>query len=286
MSFAHKVRRAADLGRRCAAVLWQNKSLLVLPLISGAAMIVIMLGFLMPILVSPEFRKVLDGGTPETEFVDYAYGFAFYFLAYLVVVFFNVALIHCVLSRLGGGSASVGDGLALAVRRLPQIIAWALVSATIGLVLNILRDRAGMAGRVVAGLAGLGWTVATYFVVPILAHEGLGPIAALRRSAATLRRTWGEALVAQFGLGVLVIVPGIVAVLLAGLVGSTLPASVAGPVFAILAALMALVVFAVQTLGVVLNAAIYQYATTGRAPADFDGATLAGMFAPRSGAER
>lgn len=286
MSFAHKVRRAADLGRRCAAVLWQNRSLLVLPLISGTAMIVIMLGFLMPILVSPEFRKVLDGGTPETEFVDYAYGFAFYFLAYLVAVFFNVALIHCVLSRLGGGSASVGDGLAVAVRRLPQIIAWALVSATIGLVLNILRDRAGMAGRVVAGLAGLGWTVATYFVVPILAHEGLGPIAALRRSAATLRRTWGEALVAQFGLGVLVIVPGIVAVLLAALVGSTLPASVAGPVFALLAALMALVVFAVQTLGVVLNAAIYQYATTGQAPADFDGATLAGMFAPRSGAER
>ena len=61
--------------------------------------------------------------------VAYVVLFAFYFCNYFVIIFFNSALISCAIIRFKGGTPTVSDGFQAAVARLPQILAWSLVSA-------------------------------------------------------------------------------------------------------------------------------------------------------------
>jgi serine/threonine protein kinase len=119
-------------------------------------------------------------------------GFAFYLATSFVIVFFNTALISCALIRFDGGNPTLGDGLSAAVARLPQILGWALLSATVGTILKQVEERVPLVGKFVIGLVGMAWAILTFMVVPILAAEGLGPIAAVKRSTSLLRKTWGE----------------------------------------------------------------------------------------------
>ena len=58
-----------------------------------------------------------------------------------------------------------------------------------------------LAARLVGFLGGLAWGLATFFVVPVLAVEGLGPIAAVSRSASVFRHRWGETLSGDLTVG-------------------------------------------------------------------------------------
>jgi hypothetical protein len=113
--------------------------------------------------------------------------------------------------RFRGGDPTVADGLHAAVARLPQIIGWALVSATVGVILKAIESRSEKVGQFVAGLLGAGWSIATYFVVPVLVVEKVGLIAAIERSFAILRKTWGESLTAQFSIGLAVMLASLLA---------------------------------------------------------------------------
>ena len=90
------------------------------------------------------------------------------------------------------------------------ILGWALLLTTVNLVLQALRDRAGLLGNLLLGAAAVAWGLATLLVVPILALEGLGPFAALSRSTALFREKWGEQLAGAASIGVLFAVLGVV----------------------------------------------------------------------------
>src|SRR6185295_20379099 len=94
-----------------------------------------------------------------------------------------------------------------AVGRLPQILAWTFVAATVGLLLNalenFLRDRLGFLGSLLGGILETGWAVLTYFVVPVLVVDGVGPVQAVQRSSEVLKRTRGESLTGEGGLGLI-----------------------------------------------------------------------------------
>jgi Family of unknown function (DUF6159) len=91
---------------------------------------------------------------------------------------------------------SVRTGLVLAVRRLPQIIGWALFASTIGLILSlvtaILEDYLSWFGTILGSLVQLAWSVSVYFVAPVLAAEGIDPIRAVKRSAGMIKKQWGQ----------------------------------------------------------------------------------------------
>ncbi|MBJ3774649.1 DUF6159 family protein [Acuticoccus mangrovi] len=286
MSIGTRIGRAVRLTRQSLAIIGDDKSLLVLPMISGIAFFLVAAAFLAPVFASEQFRTLLEGDTPKTEYIHYVYGFLFYLAAYTIITFFNAALIHCVLVRLGGGRASVGEGIGFALARLPQILAWAAVSATVGLVLNIIQQRAGSAGRILAGLGGLAWSIATYFAVPVLVAEGVGPVEAIKRSAAVMRRTWGESLVANFGVGILVTIIVVLAGLVSGLVAAAgAPQAVTLTVMTAMAAVIGLTVLVATTLGVILRAMLYDYAANGHIPPAFDAAELQSAFTPKHKAE-
>src|SRR5436309_12070400 len=94
--------------------------------------------------------------------------FAFYFCTYFVIIFCNAALISCALLRFNGQNPTLGDGFRAAFARLPQIFAWALVSATVGVLLKLIEQAHEKVGEFVAGLLGTAWSILTYFVVPVM----------------------------------------------------------------------------------------------------------------------
>src|SRR5262249_35476691 len=145
--------------------------------------------FAAPLWNSPYVQVVFDDGQIPNDPVAYVILFAFYAVNYFVIVFFNSALVACAIIRFKGGEPTVSDGLRAASNRLPQILAWALVSATVGIVLRTLESRSEKLGQIAAALVGAAWSIATYFVVPVLVVERVGPVEAVQRSFAVLRKT-------------------------------------------------------------------------------------------------
>src|SRR5205807_7054495 len=109
----------------------------------------------------------------------------------------------CAMIRFRGGNPTIADGLRAARERITQIIAWAFLAATVGVALRIIAERVGFIGKIVIAILGAAWTVATYFVVPVLVVEKLGPYVALKRSTAIIKKTWGESLVSNVGIGLI-----------------------------------------------------------------------------------
>jgi hypothetical protein len=181
-----------------------------------------------------------------------------------------------------GSTPSLRKGISTAAGRLPQILGWTLVAATVGVLLNALqntlRNRLGFLGAMLGGLLEFGWAVTTYFVVPVVVVDGLGPIAAVKRSAEILKRTWGESLGGEGGLGVIAFaasLPAFVAIALAGASGGS-GESVAVIVIAVLYLIAVSIVFA--TLGAIFRTGAYIYATTGTAPSTMDPQLLQASF--------
>ena len=203
-----RIRRTLHLARASWQVLKADKELVLLPVLSLVATIVVALTFLAPILVGGNLATLEDPGTG---------GYALLFVAYVVLafitVFFNAALVHAANERLEGGDPSLGSAIRGALLRVGRILPWAIVAATVSLVLRALEERAGAVGRFVVGLAGIAWSLVTFLVIPVLVIEGIGVGDAIKRSGALFKRTWGENVTAQVGfglLGLVLVLPAIV----------------------------------------------------------------------------
>jgi Family of unknown function (DUF6159) len=266
-------------------VLKRDKQLVVFPILSGIACIVLMLGFWLPVLFDVNLRQQIANVTPPPWM--YAMVFAYYFCSYFVIVFFNSALISCALMRFNGETPTVGDGLSAAASRLPQIFAWAFVSATVGVLLYAIESAHEKVGEFISAILGTAWTVMTYFVVPVLVVEKLGPFAAISRSVSILKQTWGEALVGKMGLGFfifLLMLPGILLLVLGAFAfasGQTtlgLALIVGGILYLIVESAVA------AALQGIFVGALYQYAAHGVVPEGFDGDTMRGAFGAKDNA--
>ncbi|MDE2990616.1 MAG: DUF6159 family protein [Chloroflexota bacterium] len=265
--------RTWELIKMSWAVLKKDRELVLFPVMSTVAL-VILAGLMMGVGASVgTVDRLSDTGATE---VDIALLAVTYFLLAFVVIYFNSALIGAAMIRLAGGDPTVRDGLRMANKRLPQILGWALISATVGLILQVLRSqsRDNMLGQIVLSLVGGVWAYLTYFVVPILVAEGLGPFAAIRSSGSLFKRTWGEQVTSNIGFGIL----GFVAALI-GALPAILVATVSLPVgIAVGVATVGLALAIVTALEGIFKAALYGYVADGRVPEDFTRDSLAGAY--------
>jgi len=266
-------------------VLREEPRLIVFPLLSSIACLLVLVGFAIPLWGTPQAQAVLQERHVPDDPLSYVILFLFYFANYFVIVFFNSALLGCAIIRFRGGRPTIGDGLRVAIARAPQIAGWALVSATVGLVLKIIESRSEKVGQLVAGLLGMAWSIVTYLVVPVLVVEKAGPIEAVKRSVALLKKTWGEALTAEISVGLIFFVIFLVAFLpLVAFVGLGIVAIGAGQVIlggmamAGGVAVLILISLVSSALSTILLAAIYLYAAEGTVPAAFDAELLEGAF--------
>jgi hypothetical protein len=156
--------------------------------------------------------RFIEGGFSKDSLQAFEYAMIFltYFGLAFIATFFNVCVVYTTKVRFEGGNATFSESLSFALSRISVIIQWSLVSATVGLVLRILHDLAsnlGKIGQIVAniliGLLGMAWSILTIFVVPVLVYENTGPLDAIRKSTAVIKKTWGESLIKTIGLGLI-----------------------------------------------------------------------------------
>ena len=256
-------------------VLKQDKEILIFPLLSGICCLLVLASFAIPIISSGSWELPEENASTKQQIMYYVTLFLFYFCNYFVIVFFNSAIIACAAIRMEGGDPTTGDGFRAALARLPLIFGWALVSATVGLILRIIEDRSKTVGRIVAGLLGMAWTVVSFLVVPILVIEKKDPISALKESTLLLKKTWGEQLIGNFSFGLIFLllnIPAIILVALGFFSGNTVTLITC----IILAVIYLIVVALIQSaLQAVFQAAVYLYAREGEAPAGFEPELLA-----------
>jgi hypothetical protein len=258
-------------------ILMQDKKLLAFPILSGIVSLIVLATFVLPLFLAGSIAA-------GSSLIFYGTLFLFYLVSYFVVIFFNTALITCVNAKLNGRTMSVTEGLSAAARHLPSIFAWALISATVGLILHLLQERAGIVGQIVISIIGGAWGLVTFFVVPVLILEDKGVVDSVKESVALVRKTWGESIVGAGSIMLVFFVIGIVAFL--AMMGTLILVPVlfvpALALFVLLVIILAVVAAAMQGIFVT---ALYTYARTGTVPSAFDRDLIANAFVAKQGSQ-
>lgn len=266
------------LFKSAAAVLAADRELLIFPILSSVGIILVSLSFAVPMFLSNYFDSIFS---KESGIAGLIVAFAFYLVQYLVIFYSNTALVGAAMIRLEGGDPTVRDGFRIANSRFGAIFGYALIAATVGVILKALSNRKGTA-HVIGSVAGMAWNIATYLVVPVLAVEGVSPTAAIKRSVTLLKKTWGEQLIGNFGLGLIfglatfiVIILGVMAAILAIKAQSVIAIVAAILVVLVILAFLGL---AQGCLNGIYTAAVYQYASSGKSSNFFDPAMVQEAF--------
>jgi len=282
-----KFSRSWELVKQSFTILRSDKQLMLFPVLSAVSCFVVtaMIATGGAFLLLPARSAAIAAGerfNPNQSPMFLLGMFTLYVVNYFVIVFFNVALVAVANSRLMGGSWTFKDGLELAWERKGTILEWALVAATVGVLLRTLEERLGLMGRLIMRIIGIAWTLACYFVVPVLAFEDLTPIDALKRSSKLFRDTWGEKVIGGFSLSMVSLVlmlPGIglpiAAAFLAGINGMMVGLILMVLYFLVLSVFMSAV-------GGIFNAALYRYACFKQVPPAFSEELIVSAWAPKS----
>ena len=275
-----RLSRSWGLIKASAGVLAKDKELLVFPLLSAACTLLVAAAFLLPALGLGALDGLGAGG--GVSFAAYLLAFLFYLAQYFVIFFFNTALVGAAMIRLEGGDPTLRDGLRIASGKLVPILGYAAIAATVGMLLRAVQERAGFIGKLVSGALGVAWTLASFLVVPVLVARDIGPIDAVKESALLLKKTWGENLIGQGGVGlvfgllffVLALV-GVAAIVAAALTGS---GTLIVLVVALVIAAMLLAALIQAALAGIYSAALYRYAVGEGGSEGFDAQLLGQAF--------
>lgn len=122
------------------------------------------------------------------------------FASTFVSTFFTGAVVAAAMMRADGQDPDVRTAMAVAWSRRGPLLAWAGFATIVGIGLRLL-ERWGLAGALVRVLAGVAWTLATWFAVPVIIAEGTMPIETVQRSAQILKERFGTNVRATVRLG-------------------------------------------------------------------------------------
>jgi hypothetical protein len=275
---------SVELAKSSLGVLQKDKSLATIPVMSAVACGIVVLLFGGAAYLTVD--TITEPGTTTTTWqvtpATWAIGIVGLLVVGFVAQFFGAVLVAGANERLEGGDPTLGSAFRRASQHGGAILGWAAINATVGAILQAIRERTGFLGAIATSLVGMAWNVVTWLAVPAIVVEGLGPIEAIRRSVQLLKQTWGENLIAQIGLGAI----GFLAVL-PGLVVSGLLWLVSPIAFIVVFVLWVAAVSVVMTaLGAIYRTALFRFATGLPNGSDFDPELLAGAFRPKTGASR
>lgn len=251
--------------------------MVVLPLVAGVAALVAFGVFALP------GTLLLD----DTSSVD-ASNVAFWLLMVLgataatwITAIGQGAVVAGAAQRMDGGEPTLGSAYAAARARAPQLLSWAVLATVVAIVLDQIEQRLGVLGRVVGWLGGIAFSIMSFLALPVIVFENVGAIEAFKRSSALLKRTWGEQIGFNFGLGLLGFLFALPAVILGGALASTgvLPIQALG--IAVAVVWIALVAAVVSALSAVFKAALYRYANGLSVDPAYDAHDLSGAFRHR-----
>jgi hypothetical protein len=194
-----RIGRGWQLSKESWTIVKADRSLLVFPLCAGLGALIVVVAF-----------GGAGAGLYETSApVAVAIGVVGVYVVIAFTLFCSVALSACAARSLEGVDTRPSEGWAAARARFGAILGWAVLQLVVGglitAVQTLLRQGAGQViGSILGGLANFAWGIATFFVVPVIALEGLGPTAALGRSVSIVRQRWGEGVTGSFAIGALI----------------------------------------------------------------------------------
>lgn len=271
--------RSIELGKESFEVIRKDKEILLFPVLSGIACIIFVSLMIVPALIA----GTVFGSSMDNPVILYGGLFVFYLITSFIVVFFNTALVTCAHIRLTGKDPTFHDGISNATKHIGRIFAWAVVSATVGVILSIIRDESNIIGQIIISMIGMAWGLLTYFVIPVMILEDLGIASSIKESASLFRKTWGESIVGPGSISIIFVLIGLVALLPLALIvlfgNATLTIiGIAG--YVLLIVVLAIVASALQG---VFNTALYIYAKTGKVPESFSPELVQTAFVPKKG---
>lgn len=267
-----RIARGHRLVKASWAVLKADKELLVLPLMSFAAVLLAALPFIGAVVGTGGIS-----GTGPMNSTQWVLMGIFFFVTYFIGIFFNAAVVGAATIRLQGGDPTVKDGLNIAWSKVGKIFAWACIAASVGLILRAVEEKLGFLGRIVIAIIGAAWSAVTFFVVPVLLFEEFSAGESVKRSATIFKERWGEQFVGNISIGLALLLIALPLVFLSVLLIGTVP-FVGVP-------LLVLTICALMAVGNamtgVFNAALYRYAVTGESNEFFAEEDLQGAFRPK-----
>lgn len=270
--------RGIELAKASWRVLKADRSLIAFPIIGAIAAAIAA-----AILFTP--GAVIYAADETQEWALIVFSLLAAYAATFIAIFCSVALSACAARSLNGEDTTVSEGLAAARGKLGVIAAWSLLSFTVGLLLNALQNLASerggaLAGAAVGAIGGLAWAVASFFAIPVIALEGLGPIAALKRSTSLVKERWGEGVVGTGAIGI-VMLPGILLSVLAIIGGASIIKTQEGAGIALIGLGVLLIVVTAVISGVlntIFRVALFRFATEGALSPGFDQSALESAF--------
>ena len=276
-----RIQRGWQLTKESWAVVRSDRSLLVFPVLAAIS----------ALLVAAIFvggGVALHSSTDSEPLLIVVLVIGAYVLV-AVSIFFNVALSACAVRALEGEDTTPAEGFAAARNRFGPIIGWAGVQLVVGALISIiqalLREGAGaIIGAIIGGLASLAWNIATFFVIPAIALEGLGPKDALKRSIAVMRQRWGEGVTGSFAIGGLIFLiaflPGIALVAL-GIAVSSSSGAAAAVLIGLGVAIFVVGAVVESKLMAIFKVALFRFATEDKVLGGYDRPQLEAAFVPR-----
>jgi hypothetical protein len=277
-----RLERGIELLQASWAFLRKHRGLLVFPVLSSMAVLLLLASFVLPMGGMDTLAA-----QAEPTYNQKALFVLFYLSQCFVMFFFNAALIGAIMMQLDGETPTVSGGLRIAASKVGPIFVYSLIAATVGLILHLLRERLGFVERLVVGLIGVSWTLATYLVVPVLVfRQRCGPIEAILESAELFKKTWGEGVMGATGLGVVFAIIFLVEAL-CGIALISFARSVTDGAFLvvlleiILVGVVALTVLVQVTLSGIYHVALFRYANGFSAVSGFDPDVLGQAFEAR-----
>ena len=294
-----RLRAGWELAKSAWNVLRLDKELSLLPLLSAVfgALALAAIGILYFVVgglevsyTDPANFSLMGGNVPS--WVNLLFGMGVYFAVTFIANFFGGAVIYGAMERFRGGDPTVRSSLAGARRKFRPLLLFSLMMASIGFALQMLEERVPFAGKIALWLVGAAWNVANFFAIPVImmSDEDVHPFDATRRSVGTIKKVWGESVIANVGIGLV-----FMAAFFVYLVGAGLVAAASGAIITILHVsglfILPVVVLAIfglvalilvfTTLDSIVRAAIYHYATTGQAPGRFNQELLRTAITPK-----
>ena len=282
--------RSWQITKMSFSVINKDRELLAFALLSFVFSAVFSIAMIVPSVLSDVINQGRSVG--ELEVYQYIIIFATYFGLAFIATFFNVCVVYTAKIRFEGGNATFGESIRFAFSRIGLIVRWSLLSASVGLLLNVLERAVSsfgkvgeIVGRIIIGLMGAAWSIATIFVVPILVYDGLGPIDAVKKSMSAVKETWGENIVRSIGLGLMTFFAYVIVI--AGGVGLTILLAnsfdVAGMITGIVigGCLLLFTGLLFKVAGTVFTTALFVYANEKIVASDYDSALIEGAFKPK-----
>jgi len=255
------------------ALLKQDREILLFPIISSVVSFVVFLiaaalfyfGYL-----GGDISRIDSLDNASSDYMYYVFLFLYYLVMFFILNFFQAGIYSIAYTRFNGQDMSFSGGIQNAFKNLGKIFIWSLISATVGVVLRIIADKFKIVGQIVFVLFGAAWNILTYFSLPSLVIGGTSIFGSFKDSATIIRKTWGESIIINLGVGfffgfliIVGIVIGMVIYFIAPFVSTLI---VVGILLLLYIVGLSIVSSALSS---IFKLALYEYARTGLIPSGF-----------------